>query len=120
MAQEVGGKAEDVGVVVRAGESGGEFIVGDGSADALDLVGGDAHADARAADEDARVHVRLDDCAARALRDVRVVGGARELVDPHEVPRLLDGFLDGREGELPARRIEAENYHAFGHPSGPL
>src|ERR1043165_4488773 len=40
LAEEVGGEAEDVGVVVGAADLRGELIVGDGGADALELVGG--------------------------------------------------------------------------------
>ena len=44
---------QDVGVVVLAGGLGGEAVPAQGAADAGDLVGGNGHADAGAADEDA-------------------------------------------------------------------
>ena len=44
---------EDIRVVVAAGHLGGVAVPAQGGTDALDLVGGDGDADARAADEDA-------------------------------------------------------------------
>ena len=61
LTQEVGGHADDVGIVVAAAELRGDFIVDQGGASAFDFVSGDAHADAGAADEDAAVGLALRD-----------------------------------------------------------
>jgi hypothetical protein len=50
---DAGAEADDVGVVVGAGHAGFEGVVALGGADAVDLVGGDAHADAGAAHQHA-------------------------------------------------------------------
>ena len=48
-----GAHGQHVGVVVPAGELGGQGVAAQGAADALDLVGGDGDADAGGADDDA-------------------------------------------------------------------
>ena len=50
-----GAHGQHIGVVVAAGELGGEGIAAQGAADAVDLVGGDGDADAGGADDDAPV-----------------------------------------------------------------
>ena len=49
----VGGEAEDVGVVMLAGDAGGFLAIDQGGADVGVAIGGDAHADAAFAEEDA-------------------------------------------------------------------
>ena len=54
-------EAEDVGVVMLAGEASGEYVGAASGADALVLVCRDGHADARSADEDTQLtFARLD------------------------------------------------------------
>ena len=51
---DAGAGGEDIGVVVFAGELGGDDVVGQGGADAGDFVGGDGNPNARAADSDTK------------------------------------------------------------------
>src|SRR5437660_3423869 len=44
--EQLGAEAEDVTVVMFTGAAGGDLIVDQGGADAVNLVGGDGHADA--------------------------------------------------------------------------
>ncbi len=55
VAEEVGGKAQDVGVVVAAADLGGQLVVADRRANAGELVGYDGHADTGAVNQDATV-----------------------------------------------------------------
>src|SRR6266853_3896791 len=48
-------EGEDVGVIVFAGEAGGCHVMGEGGANAGNFVGGDGDADARAANGDAEI-----------------------------------------------------------------
>jgi hypothetical protein len=52
-ADQVGAEAEHVAVIVLARPAGGELIVDERGAHAVDLVGSDAHADTAAVEEDA-------------------------------------------------------------------
>src|SRR6266436_7373667 len=52
---DAGAEGEDVGVVVFAGELGGDDVVGQGGADAGDFVGGDGNPNARAANSDTEI-----------------------------------------------------------------
>src|SRR5262245_44240401 len=61
LAQEVGGKAEDVRVVVPATEFGSDTVVARRRPRTADLVGRDAHADARAADQYAALDAAVAD-----------------------------------------------------------
>ena len=71
IAQQVGRKAEHVGVVVQAAHFGRQIVVAGGGPDAGELVGHDAHPHARSADQDAP----LDFPGADRRRDLgRVVG----------------------------------------------
>src|SRR5262245_21783794 len=76
-AEQVGRKAENVGVVVPAAKFGGDTVVARRRPGAPDLVGGDAHADARAADQDAPLHAAVADLAGHFEREVRVIDAAR-------------------------------------------
>src|SRR5262249_27070509 len=72
-AQHVGRQAEHVQIVVPAAHFGRQVIVTRGRADAGKLVGRDAHADARSANQDAAVHRAVADLAADDRGDIRVV-----------------------------------------------
>ena len=52
---DAGAEGEDVGVVVFAGEAGGDYVVSQSGADAADFVRCDGDADTGAADGDANV-----------------------------------------------------------------
>ncbi len=52
---DAGAEGEDVGVVVLAGQLGGDDVVGQGGADAGDFVGGDGNTNARATDSDTEI-----------------------------------------------------------------
>jgi len=54
---DAGAEGEDVGVVVFAGELGGDDVVGQGGADAGNFVGGDGNPNARAADGDTEIRL---------------------------------------------------------------
>ena len=55
LADQVGGKAKHVGIVVAARHLRGQFVVAQRRTDPANLVGGDAHADAAAAQQDAQL-----------------------------------------------------------------
>src|SRR5690606_22857807 len=82
-AEQVGGHADDVGVVMAAGDLGGDVVVDQCGADAVDLVSGDAHADARAADEHRAIGPALGDGARRRPREVGVVATAAVVAGGH-------------------------------------
>ena len=78
-------EAEDIGVVVAAGDAGGVLAVDEGGADVLVAVGGDAHADACFTNEDAEIVMARDDVAADGFREIGVIdrigGGGAEVGD---------------------------------------
>lgn len=77
-----GAQAENVGVVVPAGKLCVQFRRAEGGADALVMVGGHGHADARAAEQDARAvfffHGQGD--VVGDVRIVAAVGGVRAVI----------------------------------------
>src|SRR4029079_11881626 len=77
LAQEVGGQAVGVRVVVPAAELGGDAVVTRRGPGAADFVSRDAHADARAANQDAALHLAAADLAVYFEREVRVIDAAR-------------------------------------------
>ena len=82
--KQVAGEAEDVEVVVPAAELGGDFVDAGGRPHAGKLVGGDRHADAGAADENAAVDFAAADLAGHQGGEIRVVDagvGGRTVVD---------------------------------------
>src|SRR5262245_23293882 len=76
-AQEIGGQADHVAVVVAAAHLGGDGIVAGGGADAAHLVRGNAHTDVRAADEYAALDLAAADGLADEKREIRVVRALR-------------------------------------------
>ena len=52
---DAGAEGEDIGVVVLAGKLGRDDVVGQRGADAGDFIGGDGNANARAADSDTEI-----------------------------------------------------------------
>ena len=70
-----GAEGEDVGVVVLAGHAGHEGVEDLGGADVGELVGGDGHAGAGGADEDAAVEGAVGDAAGDLGGEVGVVDG---------------------------------------------
>ena len=62
-----------VGIVVLAGEAGGHGVIEQRTADALDLVGRDGHADAGRAADDAAVTFAAGDGLRRRARKVGIV-----------------------------------------------
>ena len=74
-AQQVGGEAEDVGVVVAAAHFGRQIVVAGGRADAGELVGRDAHSQAGAADQDAAIDLAAADLAGHPGGDVGIIDG---------------------------------------------
>ena len=93
--------SEDVRVVVAAGHLGRVAVPAQGGADALDLVGGDGDADARAADEDAALAFAARDRARHGLTVDGVVAallavGAEVLIgEPELVKMAHDLLLEG-------------------------
>src|SRR5438552_8023071 len=75
-AQQIRGQAQDVGVVVAAAHLRRDAVVARGGAHAGHLIGGDAHADAGAVDEDAAVHASF----AHGLADGEGVVGVIDAV----------------------------------------
>jgi hypothetical protein len=103
LAQKVCREAEDVGIVMAARELGGEFVVADGGAGAFDLIGGDAHADACAADQ----HAPFGFSGGDGLSDIE---GAFGIIDGGEfaisqdlgiVAFLAEAFGEGADGGSP-------------------
>lgn len=70
---DAGTKGKHIGVVVHAGELGAEGLGAHDGAHALDLVGGQADADASAADQDAQVDVTVSNCLAHLVAGDGVV-----------------------------------------------
>src|SRR5262245_12445004 len=111
LAQEVGGEAEDVGVVVSAAHLGGDGVVAGGGADAAHLVGGDAHADVGAANQNAALDLALADGFADQNREIGIIdalgpGGA------HVEHFVSEAF---EEGDKPALGLEAAVVAADGN-----
>src|SRR6267142_6459389 len=94
---DAGAEGEDVGVVVFAGELGGDDIVGQGAADAGDFVGGDGNPNARAADSDTEISFLRSNAFAYGFAKIRIVhgvlGAGALVVD--QVSRFLEIFSDG-------------------------
>src|SRR5262245_2887318 len=76
-AEEVGREAEDVGVVVTSAQLSRDAVVAGRGPGAPDLVRGDAHADARAANQDTPFHPTLADSLGHLEGKVRVVRAPR-------------------------------------------
>src|SRR5205807_1213186 len=72
LAQQVGRQAQDVGVVVTAAHLGGNGVVAGRGANAAHLVGGNAHADVRPANQDAALDRAVADGLADEKGEVRV------------------------------------------------
>jgi hypothetical protein len=74
-ADEIAGDAQDVRVVVLAGDLGVEFVVAEGRADAAYFISGDAHSDAGSADEDRAVNLARRDSQRSGVGQVGIVNG---------------------------------------------
>ncbi len=72
-AEEVGREAEDVEIVVPAAHFGRQIVVARSGPDSVDLVGGDAHTDARSAHEDSTIGVSGTDFVSDLLCDIGVI-----------------------------------------------
>ena len=83
---------EDVGVVVIAAGTGRKGVVAERGTDAWHLVGGNADADASAADEDAAVTFTADNSAGGWLCDQRIVTVFVAVRD-----KINDGVAEGLE-----------------------
>ena len=83
-------EGQHVHVVVLDALVRGVRVVADGRADAADLVGGDARADARAADEDAAVRLAAGDRQPEPLGEVRVVVGRVRAVAAQVDPLVVE------------------------------
>ena len=100
LADEVSREAQDVGVVVTAGELCGEFIVTDRCTNAFDLVGGDRHANTCAAHEDAQIGLIAGDEVADFVGTLGIVARARGAI-AHEgcimafAPKFFVNLADG-------------------------
>jgi hypothetical protein len=103
---------EHVGVVVLAGKRGTSHVVHEGRANAVDLVRGDRHADAGAAQQDAALGVTARDTSRDRLGvigiiDGGVVGGTEiARVDPASAKLVEDDSL-GRDRRVVARDQES-------------
>src|SRR5205085_881690 len=73
LAEQVRRQTKDIRVVVPPTHLGGDAVVTGRGANVLDLVGGDAHADAGAADQDAAVHATFTHGGRDLKRQVGVV-----------------------------------------------
>ena len=73
LANDARAQGEHISVVMRAGEPGGGDIVHQRAADGGVAVGGHAHADAGAADKDAKIRLPGRHRAANGVGEVRVV-----------------------------------------------
>ena len=108
--RDAGAEREDVGVVVLAREAGGLEVHHRRGADAGDLVGGERHADAGAADQDAAIEFAGRDRAPDLGRVVGIVDrlvrvGAEVAVRRAQlVERVLDQFLQLEAGMVCANR----------------
>ncbi len=75
LAQQVGGEAEDIGVVVAAAHFGRDVVVAGGRADAGELVRRHAHPQAGAADQNAALGLAAADHAGDPCGHVGIVDG---------------------------------------------
>jgi hypothetical protein len=71
----LGGQAADLSVIMQAGTLGGKGVVALGRPDALDFIGGDAHTDTGAADQDTPIELTPDDGFGHLHGDIRIVHG---------------------------------------------
>lgn len=103
-------KGQHVGVIVFAGEAGGEHVMGEASTDSGDFIGGDGNANAAAADDDAEIVLLRGHALADGFAKVGVVhgffrGGALIIDEVSGIlQELADGFLDGEAGVVRAER----------------
>ena len=93
---DAGAEGEDVGVVVFAGELGGEDVVGQGRADARDFVGGDGNADAGAAYDDSQIVLFRGDALAYGFAKVGIVHRVfrRSSLIVNRIARAFEIFSD--------------------------
>jgi hypothetical protein len=101
-------RGEDVGVVVFAGEAGGVYVMGQSGADAGDFVGGDGDADAGAANDNADVRVFCGHSFAYSFAKAGVLHGLfrgrAPIVDSvsGRFEMLPDDFFDEESGVIGA------------------
>ena len=81
VAEQIGGQAQDIGVVVSAAHLCGNTVMARGRADAANLVGNDAHSDAGAAHQDAAFNT--------------AVARPRRLVTPTSTHRPATSVISG-------------------------
>ena len=109
-------EAENVCVVVAAGHFRAELVRQDGSADAFLLVGGDGHADARSATEDAEGAVTALNrgadffCIDGVIDGLGGVGAEVNVVDAFVFEVFDDGVLDFQAAVITA---ESEFHDVF-------
>ncbi len=94
----VAGEAQDVGIVVVARDVGAQLVMAQSGADAPDLVGGDAHPQARGADEDRAIDPFLGDRLGRHIGEIRVID--RRHVIGSDVHAFMPHLADDRHDEL--------------------
>ena len=70
-------ETEDVGVVVHTGHTRREGVLTASGTDALVLIGGDGHANARTADQNAQVGLSRGKCLAQGIGVYGIVAGLR-------------------------------------------
>src|SRR5947209_3359156 len=92
-AEKVGGKAKDVGIVVAPAHFGSDAVVARRRAHALYFIGGDTHADAGAADQDAAVGFAGAHAIGDVVGEIGIVdafGATRSYVNDFMAKRLQE------------------------------
>ncbi|EPY42074.1 ribose 5-phosphate isomerase B [Angomonas deanei] len=100
--------AEHVGIVVLAGEGGGDVVVAEGGTDTIHLIRGHGHPNTSPADEDTFLRLPAGHLGADGSSEVGVVdgvpGGGAEVVDLDILPsggdHLDEGVLDVEGGVI--------------------
>ena len=94
LAQQIGGEAQDIRIVVPPAELGREIVVAGRGANAVKLIRGDAHAQARPADQYPAVGLAVADAAGHFGGDVGIIDGlGRKRAHVFDfVPELLQQF----------------------------
>lgn len=77
IAQLIGGQANDIGVIVHATVFRRDAVMARCSTHSGELVRGDAHTDASAADQDAALHASVGHFTGNLSREIRIVNALR-------------------------------------------
>jgi len=98
LAQHAGREAENIRVVVASAHLGRHVVVAKNGANAKDLVGGDAHPQARAANQDASIRFSPPHLPSNGSSDVGIVN--RSVVADPQIDDLVTGLPEQLDQHL--------------------